>query len=303
MKEKTKTIIEIILGVFGCCLAIFTFLFGDNLYQQITGRSIFQNSPSPIIEAPTEVEEISASDFPVEITDAKGVTMRLIPAGEFTMGSENGNKDEQPIHRVYLDDFYMDIYEVTNALYKACVDADGCTVPKDNSSRLNPIYYGNSKFDDYPVVFVDWYQAQAYCTWRGANLPTEAQWEKAARGTDGRTYPWGEGINCSKANYSNCVSETTKVGSYTGVLSPYGIYDLTGNVFEWVEDWYAWSYYENSPSSNPLGPSYGENRVLRGGRHYDDGDLVRSANRSYRAPDYNYFDTGFRCAKNVNPEV
>jgi len=144
--------------------------------------------------------------------------MRLVPAGEFTMGSIK--EVEQPVHTVYLDTFYMDAYEVTNAHYKACVDAGGCTPPQKLGSSTHSIYYGNSNFDYYPVIYVNWNQAKAYCEWRGANLPTEAQLEKAARGIDERTRPWGEGIDCNKANYFGCVGDTTKVGSYEGGKSP-----------------------------------------------------------------------------------
>ena len=242
-----------------------------------------------------------------EITD-NGVPMRLVPAGEFEMGSTYGTRDETPVHPVYLADFYMDKYEVTNALYKICVDAGGCTSPQQTKSYTRSSYYGNSEFDNFPVIYVDWNQAKTYCEWRGpstssgqAHLPTEAQWEKAARGTDGRTYPWGEDIDCNKANYNgSCVGDTSKVGSYASGKSPYGIYDLAGNVWEWTADWHSDTYYQTSPSENPLGPDSGPYRVLRGGSwDYLDDVNARSANRNRYGPSYTNNKLGFRCARSL----
>jgi formylglycine-generating enzyme required for sulfatase activity len=240
----------------------------------------------------------SLAAYPTEITDAKGVPMRLVPAGEFTMGSENGEDDERPVHTVYLDAFYMDKYEVTNARYAACVADGACTPPHETSSRRRSSYYGNPQYADYPVINVDWYQAQAYCEWRGARLPTEAEWEKAARGTDGRTYPWGNNaLPCSLANFANCVRDTNAVGSYPAGASPYGIYDLAGNVWEWVADWYDKNYYAVSPSRNPSGPSSGSYRALRGGSWNDSGNGVRASTRNVNVPDYWGNIIGFRCSR------
>jgi len=246
---------------------------------------------------PTKAFTPTATFYPTEIVDSKGITMRLVPAGEFTMGSEK-YYDQRPVHQVYLDAFYMDIYEVTNAAYKACVDASVCEPPQETSSYTRSSYYGNSKFDDYPVIYVNWNQANAYCVWRDASLPTEAQWEKAARGDDGRTYPWGEGIDCDKANYLPCIGDTTEVGRSESGKSPYGMYDMAGNVWEWVNDWYDSDYYGSSPSSNPLGPASGEDRVLRGGSWGIYDIYVRSAVRGDVAPGFYYY-VGFRCARSL----
>jgi formylglycine-generating enzyme required for sulfatase activity len=217
------------------------------------------------------------------------------------MGSANGNSDERPRHQVYLGAFYMDVYEVTNAAYRACVSAGVCTLPNKTSSATRSSYYGNSQYDNYPVINVTWDQAKTYCEWRGGSLPTEAQWEKAARGTDGRTYPWGEGIDSNRANYNNNVGDTTEVGSYESGKSPYGMYDLAGNVWEWVADWYDSSYYANSPSSNPLGPSSGTFRVLRGGAWSNHDFNLRASSRYRNPPDSIYIDVGFRCVRGTSP--
>lgn len=151
--------------------------------------------------------------------------------------------------------------------YERCVEANVCKPPRESRSYTRTAYYGNVEFDEYPVIYVDWNMAKTYCEWRGGRLPTEAEWEKAARGEDGRTYPWGEGIDCDKANYqSSCIGDTTKVGSYLEGVSPYGVYDMAGNVWEWVTDWYDGNYYGASPSSNPQGPTFGQYRVLRAAR-------------------------------------
>jgi formylglycine-generating enzyme required for sulfatase activity len=214
--------------------------------------------------------------------------MVLIPAGPFTMGSDNGALDEKPVHTVNLPAFYMDKYEVTNALYKACVEASGCSKPQDTAR------YNDSKYANHPVVYVDWDQAKAYCEWRGARLPTEAEWEKAARGTDGRTYPWGEGIGCDKANYSSCKSDTTLVDSYKNGKSPYGLYDMAGNVWEWTADWYDMYPGGDPNASNDFGQKY---PVIRGGSWDFNEDYLRVSYRSGNSPDNAGSYLGLRCAR------
>jgi formylglycine-generating enzyme required for sulfatase activity len=258
-------------------------------------------TPAP---APTETMIPAATPYPTEISDidpsGNPVLMRLVPAGEFTMGTEKGKvygKDEsdaQPVHQVYLDAFYMDKFEVTNALYKACVEAGTCQPPMDSR------HYNNSSYSNHPVVYVHWQMADNYCYWRGAQLPTEAQWEKAARGTDGRTFPWGEGLNCSKANY--CNEDTTEVGSYPSGVSPYGLFDMAGNVWEWVTDYYSETYYQNSPASNPLGPSPIKYRVLRGGAWGSSDFYQTSFDRYHLSSAYFGSKYGFRCVRSIPEE-
>ena len=188
----------------------------------------------------------------------------------------------------------MDKYEVTNALYKACVEAGACTEPHITDSYVRSNYYGNSRFDNFPVIYVDWNQAKAYCQWRDADLPSEAQWEKSAGGTNERTYPWGEDIDCNRANYNySCVGDTAEVGSYESGKSPYGIYDMAGNVWEWVDDWYS-AYPGNTIANSDNGVTY---RVLRGGTwgYSENGAYV--SNRYRSNPDYYVSDIGFRCTR------
>jgi iron(II)-dependent oxidoreductase len=216
--------------------------------------------------------------------------MVLVPAGEFWMGSEEGDDDEKPRHRVYMDAYYIDKYEVTNALYKRFMDATG---------RSAPLYWNDSKFNGarQPVVGVSWDDADAYCKWAGKRLPTEAEWEKAARGTDGRKYPWGAQWDSSRANSDESkLGRAKEVGSYPTGVSPYGVHDLAGNVWEWVADWYDRNYYERSPERNPTGPPAGQNKVLRGGAWLDSPFYLRSAYRVGSShPHHDYI--GFRCAR------
>ena len=216
-------------------------------------------SPATVLPSPVATQRPVTPTRTEQTNDSPKVEMVFVPAGEFPMGSDVGDADERPVHSVYLDAYYIDRYEVTNARYRLCVQAEVCLPPANNASFTRASYYDNPDFDDFPVIYVSWEMAQTYCAWRGTQLPTEAQWEKAARGTDGRTFAWGEDIDCQWTNYLRqddqnfvaCIGDTSRVGSYENGRSPYGAYDMTGNVWEWVADWYGNIYYQNSPASNP----------------------------------------------------
>jgi len=220
-----------------------------------------------------------------------GVEFVRVPAGEFWMGSDDGDSGEKPRHRVSLDAFSIDKYEVINALYKRFMDATG---------RQAPSYWSDQKWNgaSQPVVGVTWHDADAYCKWAGKRLPTEAEWEKAARGTDSRTFPWGALWDSSKGNSNESkLGKTVAVGSYPGGASPYGAHDMAGNVWEWVADWYDKDYYKRSPERNPTGPESGQYRVLRGGSWINYAVYLRTANRNDNSPDVRYRIIGFRCAR------
>ena len=246
--------------------------------------------------------------------------MVLIPAGEFQMGSNTGYDDEKPVHTVYVDAFYMDKYEVTNGQYKAFVD----TNPEWQKDRIPRAYYNGFYLNywnennypegksNHPVVHVSWYAAMAYAKWAGKRLPTEAEWEKAARGgLVGKKYPWGDTIDRTKANYDESVRNTTPVGSYPA--NGYGLYDMAGNVDEWCLDEYDWNFYSNSPRANPIaGTQHMDvlldnyknvklSRVLRGGSWGSSASFVRCARRAYSTPSTTLYTFGFRCARAVTP--
>ena len=222
-------------------------------------------------------------------------SMAVVPAGEFMMGSPTGDSDEQPAHKVYVDAFSMDKYEVTVGQYAAFLQATGVDSPSDWKTMNQPSHQKR------PVANVDSTDATAYCKWAGKRLPTEAEWEKAARGTDGRLYPWGNDpptplhANFGKTDWNNH-GVLAPIGTFEDGKSPYGIYDMAGNVWEWVSDWYDYNYYKTSPSQNPTGPSTGGTKAIRGGAWNSNPRAMRSANRSLISPTDQGLD-GFRCAK------
>ncbi len=263
-----------------------------------------------------------------------GGVLVFVPAGEFVMGRgdtdltgdvvldrlfEQGGwwEHEKPAHMVYVDALWMYQKEVTNEQFETFVTSTGyeTTAEKDGSSFVDRYSSGGYVEGAYwvapfgpgsdlsglmlhPVVHVSWYDADAYCSWAGGRLPTEAEWEKAARGTDGRIYPWGnEAPSCHLSNYQGCKGSGVgvQVGSYPAGTSSYGVLDMAGNVWEWVGDWFSADYYSISPYENPTGPASGEYRVLRGGSWDDSEWQLRASDRGKDYPRLTDIVIGFRC--------
>ncbi|MGD8814640.1 MAG: formylglycine-generating enzyme family protein [Anaerolineales bacterium] len=271
-------------------------------------------------------------DTMVRSTD--GMTMVYVPSGEFMMGTDDIELDialemchsyyeggcrrewfevEQPTHAVALDGFWIDQTEVTNAQYRLCEESGACQPPARMGSDTRAEYYSDSAYDDYPVVYVNWEQAEAYCEWAGGQLPTEAEWEYAARGPEGLRYPWGEAydgtrlnscdINCGYAwadeLFDDGHGDTAPVGSYPEGASWCGALDMAGNVWEWVADWFG--EYTNARQVNPSGPSSGSLRAVRGDSADGTRSVSRSAARHGMQADRIYAYTGFRCLQSSSP--
>ncbi len=235
--------------------------------------------------------------FALTLSSAKNKVpegMVFIPAGEFTMSSNDSA--DGPAHIVFLDAYYIDRYEVTNAEYGDFMKATGHKAPKHSS---------DSKYNqaDHPVVGVSWHDAVAYAKWKGKRLPTEAEWEKAARGTDRRKYAWGDEWDAGKCNAEGTndgYEHTAPVGCYSDGESPYGCYDMAGNVWEWCADWYGREYFETGNRRNPKGPAKGRSRALRGGSWRSDGKGVLCVSVKGMAPSFRHDSFGFRCAKDAD---
>jgi eukaryotic-like serine/threonine-protein kinase len=238
------------------------------------------DAPAAPAEGELGDERVSRADGMIEV---------FVPAGFFQMGGldEKAQADEKPAHKVTLDAFWIDKVPVTNAMYDLCVKAGVCNVPREIKSVTRTLYFGNSDFADYPVVYVSWEDARMYCEWAGRRLPTEAEWEYAARGSsDYRTYPWGnEAPSDLYANFNYAVKDTSRVGSYPTGASPFGALDMAGNVWQWVADYYSDTYYQVSPENNPAGPEQagvnGLRRSIRGGSWLDSDVNIRLANRGF----------------------
>jgi len=262
----------------------------------------------------------TASPAPIQVvtrvSPVDGMVQVSVPAGEFKMGSARMDDpqtldEEVPQHTVYLDAYWIDQTEVTNARYALCVADNGtCTRPGSTASLSRSDYYENPLYAGFPVIHVNWNQAAAYCAWAGRRLPSEAEWEKAARGPEGRIFPWGQALDGSLANYCdiNCTNgwkdtnfddgyvDTAPAGDYPAGASVYGVLDMAGNVYEWVADWYG--PYSRTMQENPVGPASGLEHIIRGGSWGDDSAHIRAATRSHiNIPDYATDFIGFRCAE------
>jgi formylglycine-generating enzyme required for sulfatase activity len=275
-------------------------------------------SPPTLISTPAVTVNVGAT----LVSPNDNMTMVAVPAGEFIMGSENGLTDEQPAHNVMIDTFWLDQTEITNVMYRRCVEAGVCDLPSATT------YYEDAAYANHPVVFVSWNEAKTYCSWVDRRLPTEAEWEKAAswdpKTNEKRVYPWGNDFECKKGNFDdetqldsfvisggpNCDGyvQSAPVGSYPSGASPYGALDMGGNVWEWVHDAFietdplntsVQNYYAISPVSNPQGvdPSITEYRVMRGGSWNINFGFGRSAYRLWFGLDDSYDFVGFRCAR------
>jgi formylglycine-generating enzyme required for sulfatase activity len=271
--------------------------------------------PVPTIQ-PTFTSVPTLTPFPSKTSSMDGMIQLFVPAGSVYMGGLDVllENDELPAHHVQLNAFWVDQLEVTNGMYGLCVNAGACRPPVKLNSDNRSEYFGNPEFQDYPVVYVAWQDANAYCQWAGRRLPTEAEWERAARGDTLNNYPWGnEPPNELYANANNLLGDTSRVGSYPAGISPFGALDMAGNVWEWVADYYQGNYYANSPAENPAGPngSISLLHVIRGGGYQDDPISLRVSNRGYEvgpdpsAPagsDASYGKSsvkiGFRCVQN-----
>jgi formylglycine-generating enzyme required for sulfatase activity len=229
-----------------------------------------------------------------------------VPAGNLTIGAAEDDTqagaDEKPLHQVYLDAFWIDRTEVTNAMFEKCIAANACH-KRDYSPYLLGVrlpngtsYYGEADYADYPVIILDSEEVQTYCEWAERRLPFEAEWEKAARGTDSKLYPRGNILDCRHANYLGCDKKPAKVTALELGASPFGVLNMSGNLWEWVVNWYDSDYYSQSPEKNPNGPTLGEYRTLRGGGWRSLEAQLRLTNRSTGKPEHSTDgEIGVRC--------
>jgi formylglycine-generating enzyme required for sulfatase activity len=292
------------LWIMSGSLLLILFISYLSIRQQIE-RSLLTPIPQQIVILTPEIGSVRTSP-------KDRMQMVYVPAGEFMMGGDV-YYDEKPKHKVKLDAFWMDQTEVTNAMFAAFLTEEGNRqeggVPwLDSSDADAHIHFkkdswqADSGYEDHPVVEVTWYGANAYCSWAGRRLPTEAEWEKAARGEDGRIYPWGNDDPTPELlNFNENIGDTTRIGSYPKGASPYGALDMAGNAWEWVADPYSRTYYADSPIDDPHGPEEGYFRVLRGGAWKYGATYARSVHRNRGVPIISHDFVGFRCANNTAP--
>jgi formylglycine-generating enzyme required for sulfatase activity len=313
MKNKFFIILFSLLLLAGCtpvdCFSEFNKIENRIVNKISTIKSARENKPETIIKNLRAIVEISSNqysqtaenhDYINTYNSINNMTLVYIPAGEFLMGSSGDDagryEDEEPQHTVYLDSYWISKTQITNAMFTECVNAEVCKYSVNN--KTDPAFQ-DSEYADHPVVYITWGMAQTYCGWTGGRLPTEAEWEKAARGPRGAMFSWGNEIPTEMkfaSNINNMIGDTTPVGLFLYGSSYYGVMDMGGNVREWVLDWYDPDYYENSPSKNPQGPETGEKKVLKGASYLDPLNYARAANRLTHEPDSPGAIRGFRCA-------
>lgn len=253
--------------------------------------------PTPIMRSTPIPAPVDPANYTPVYNPVNLMELAYIPAGNFRMGSNqndsNREANEEPQHTVYLDAFWISKTQVTNSMFTACVNAGACKYSVKTSTNPN---YLDPVYTNHPVVYIAWDMTQTYCDWTGGRLPTEAEWEKTARGPNGAKYPWGEDQPREKfVNVNNFIGNTTAVGLFPYGKSYYGVLDMGGNVREWVSDWYDPYYYQYSPSSNPQGPETGESKVLKGASFSDPIRYTRPANRLSHEPGSPGAVRGFRC--------
>jgi formylglycine-generating enzyme required for sulfatase activity len=315
--EKRRVLLNpklrLFIGVAGVLILIPLFIMLavnysiNNLFQLVTVTSSSTNAISTTpISQPKTPDTLSPTETPIAPTrppiliGEDGMTLVYVPAGEFTMGSDNSDSDEKPAHTVTLDSYWIDQTEVTNKMYARCVSAGVCKEPAYKKSSTRSSYYDNSQYNNYPVIYVDWNMAKTYCEWMARRLPTEAEWEKAARGTDGRSYPWGFNLPTDDLlNYNDALKDTTEVGKYPEGKSYYGALDMAGNVMEWVSSLYKPYPYSAIDGREDLSAS--GDRVLRGGSWAHINSGVRSFVRYSEFHSFSDDDVGFRCAMIATP--
>ena len=293
-EKKSTFVLKAFLAYSGAILCLSSvcavFLFG------VLGINyIIKNWLAPI---PVETYGINET----RISEKDGMVMVYVPAGEFTMGEALDK------HTINVDTFWIDQTEVTNAMYAKCVNDGKCALPDSINSNTRDSYYGNPEFGRYPVIYVTWDDANSYCKWADRRLPTEAEWEKAASWDENNqekyVYPWGNHANCFFANYwgldGGCIGDTTKVGSYEDGKSPYGAYDMGGNVGEWVSSLYALYPYDKKDGRERESSSASDLRIVRGGAWFFPDNYMFTTYRSAPNHSLSNFSNGFRCAMSVS---
>ena len=305
------------LGLFFCLflclvLAACNFQVPEPAPTSLPPTETSQPTPAPS-ETPTIIPTPTLGPGSTRLSEKDAMLLYYVPEGSFDMGSEGIKNEESPVHSIYLKAFWIDQTEVSNSQFALFLNEmgnqeEGNLLWLDENDwdkhiqKVDEVYQADAGLENHPVVEVTWFGARAYCTWAGGRLPTEAEWEKAAGGGQGLTYPWGEEADCEHAQFLGCEpGGTREAGSLPAGASPFGILDMAGNVREYTADWFNPDYYKISPAENPLGPEFSTTRVIRGGSFQDNAAGLRISQRSYANPGGSEPDIGFRCVMDVVP--